>query len=1039
MVEFRLLGPLEVALDAGRAPELARTKERCLLAVLLMNPGRVLSREKLISYVWEDDPRGPGNFRLYMFRVRRVVEAVGDQARLVRSEGGYQLRVSADRVDALRLTRLRHEADAAARIGNTDQAVALLCEAEALRHGPALADIGDGRWATETRAALEEEHRACLLKRIGLELGLGHHTELLGELRRLRAQYPDDETCTGYEMTALYRSGRQADALEVYQQARNRLVELGLEPGPELAELHQRILRRDLPPPAAPRKPPPVRPFSPLPQRDTAFVGRAEEIRTLTAGRDGPRVRIISGLPGVGKSRLALEAAGRLAGEFPDGRLYLELHANAEHQAPIDAHEALRRLLEMIGVGRFAQPDDRASLAALWRRELAARRMIVILDDVPDADTVEPLLPPDGAFCVFITSRHRLRGIDGASELELDLLPEGDAVTLFRQIASADIAGDPEAAAAAVGLCGRLPLAIALTGGRLRKGGSPDAAGVSAGPAGVSPGPAGMNDQLVSVLDAAYRALAADEQRLFRFLGMNPCASFTAGSAAAIADMSPPAVDRAIAALLDRYLVKHATDGGFRLHDLLREYAAFRARQDVPRPGRRAAELRLLDYYLDHTVRAVRDLTARHRPGPGSSDRSRESGRAREWLESEWRNVLRAAEYSARHEWQRYCAELAHALAEFLETRGSWEEAVDAHSRAVHASRDLGHQAWTARALLDLSRACQPESLRQAALGHAEEALDVYRSAGDQRGEAAANNVISSIYYYLGKFREALAFGWEARSLYARSGDSIGAAEAVFHCGICCMELGRLSESLDHFRESLAVFQRSGNLYAAAAALNSLGDANLRQGYHRDALGYYRKALSIARDMGMREKSAAFTQNIGHVYLYKGDPERALAEFKCALATFRALKSITWQARALCDCGDAYFALGDYAQCLFYYRQAASAGKQISDLNVRAIALRGIADAHRESERPGEAIRYYNEALKFAHEAEEPYQRARILDGIATTMIRAGKVGAGRIKLRQARDLYQAAGAIEATTADLRLQMLGDPPGGEISPPAASA
>lgn len=1035
-MEFRLLGPLEVALDTGQAPELARAKERCLLAVLAMNAGRVISRDKLISYVWEEDPRGTENFRSYMVSVRRVVEATGGQAELVRSESGYQLRVPADRVDALRLTRLRHQADASARAGNTDQAVALLCEAEALGNGRALADIGDGRWATEMRAALEEERRACLLKRIGLELDLGHHAELLGELRRLRAQYPDDETCAGYEMTALYWSGRQADALSVYRRVRDRLVGQGLEPGPELAALHQRVLRGDLPGPDAPRKPPPARPFSPIPQRDTAFVGRTEEIRTLTAaGRDGPRVRIISGLPGAGKSRLAIEAAGRLAGEFPEGRLYLEFRANAEHHKPIDVGEALHRLLEMIGVPRSAQPDDPDRLASLWRRELAVRRMIVILDDVPDIGSVKPLVPPAGAFCVLITSRHRLRGIDDASELELDLLPEPDAIRLFRQIAGVDNAGDPEATATAVRLCGRLPLAIALTGGRLRRGGGPP------DPVGAIEGPAGMNEQLVSVLDAAYRALTDSEQRLFRFLGMNPCPSFTTESAAAIAGMPLSVADTAIAALLDGYLVKYATDGGFRLHDLLREYAVFRARQDFPQPDRRAAELRLLDFYLSRADRADRELypdrrpaaVPPQRPSPDAADRSRR------WLESQWRNSLRVAEYAASHERQRHSAELAHVMARFLERQGFWEEATGAHARAVRACRDLGDRAGTARALIDLSRAFKARSLGEEALRYAGEALVTYQSAGDQHGEAIANNEISSIYYFFGKFREALAYGWEAQSLYIQSRDPAGAAEALFHCGICSMELGRLGESLDHFRESLAVFERSGNLYAAAAALNSLGEAELRQGYHRDALEHYQKALSISRDMGIPERTAAFRQNIGRVYLYKGDPKRALAEFKCALAVFRGIRDITWEARALCDCGDAFLTMGEYEQCLVYYRQAASAAEQIGHLHVRAIALCGVADVYRESGRDDEAIRHYNDALKFAQEAEEPYQRARILDGIAMTFIRAGKVSAGRIKLRQARDLYRAAGAIEANTANLRLQMLGDPPDGESSPPAASA
>jgi DNA-binding SARP family transcriptional activator/tetratricopeptide (TPR) repeat protein len=1054
-MEFRLLGPLEVVLDAERAPALMRARERCLLAVLLMHAGQTLSTGKLISCVWDDDdPRGAaeGTFRAYLSHVKNVVDATGGQAQLVAREGGYQLRVPSDCVDVHRFGRLRHQADAAFRSGATDQAVALLCEAEALWRGPALAGL-HSRWASATRIGLEEERRACVLKRVGLELDLGRHAELVGELRRLSTQYPLDETCVSYEMTALYRSGRQADALDAYRQARARLVDQGVEPGPELTALQQRILARDrqLSQPGAPRQAlaanQPVR--VPLPA--TAFVGREEEIRLLTdVGPDAPRARIISGLPGVGKTRLAIEAARRLTGRFPDGLLYLEFHAHKEDQAPLNADGALRRLLEMAGVRRSALPGGRAELAALWQQEMEARQMIIILDDVPDAGSVMPLLQQDGSCCVFITGRRRLHGIANASELALDVLPEHDAITLFSQIAGTEKADAPDAATTAVRLCGRLPLAITLTASRLRKGVSPSAAAEPVGGATtirVLPAGTGeIGEQLLTVLEASYKALTTGEQRLFRFLGINPCPAFTAESAAAIADVTVHAADRMITALTDRHLVEQAADGRFRLHDLLRDYAAFRGDQDTPRRDRRDAERRLLGYYLHRADRADRDLYPhRKRAVPQPAWPSlHQSGRdspvnSREWLESEWRNALKAAEYAGRHEWKRYCAELVHILADFLDIRGYWEEASDAHSHALRACRDLDDQAWTARALVDLSRACQRRGLRPAALAHAQDALDIYKSIGDLRGEAAAADRLGVICYYSGKFREALAYQQEARSLYEQSSDLAGEAEAVFHCGVLCMELGRLSESLNHFRESLAIFQRSGNLHSTAKTLNSIAEVSRRQGYHRDALDAYQKALSIYQGMGARQEGATVMQNIGQIHIYKGNPERALAEFRCALATFRQIRDFPGQARAMCDFGDAYLAMDEYEQCLVYYQKAARTAEQVSNLYVRVIALRGIADSYRRSDRPEEAMRYYHDALKLAQEVEEPYQHAAILDGIAETMFRTGKPSTGRIYLRQAYDLYQVAGAIEAKSAELRLQMLDNPPVDGNSLPASTA
>ena len=234
-----------------------------------------------------------------------------------------------------------------------------------------------GRWASGIRVSLDEELLACVKRRAGLELDLGHHAELAGELRRLSGRHPLDEVLVGYEMTALYRSGRQADALALYRQVRDRLHDAqGIEPGPELAELHRRILNHDVPPPKATPRRRSAAPASPavIPAPARAFVGRAEELSVLTAARPGPAlVSVITGMPGAGKTRLAVEAARRLAGSYPDGQLFLEFHAHQAGAAPLGTDEALRRLLEMAGAGQPPLPQHRRELSALWQGELAGQ------------------------------------------------------------------------------------------------------------------------------------------------------------------------------------------------------------------------------------------------------------------------------------------------------------------------------------------------------------------------------------------------------------------------------------------------------------------------------------------------------------------------------------------------------------------------------------------------------------------------------------------------------------------------------------------
>lgn len=1032
-MEFKLLGPVEVRQDAMQIPLPAREKERCLLAALLISAGQLLSKETLVSCVWGDDfPQiAEGTFRSYLTHVKRVIDAAGGQAELISRDGGYQLRVPADCVDLSRFRRFVHQSDVAVRSGNPEQAVASLYKAEALWRGPALAGLS-GSWAAAVRVGLEDERRNCTLKRVGLELSLGRHAELLSELRRLRLRYPDDEICAGQEMVALYRCGRQLDALGVFRQMRNHLIEDGLEPGPELVGLHQRILARDLAKPDAMRLTRASDPGPEVPARNTAFVGRAEEIQKLTAtGSVVPRTWVITGLSGVGKTRLALEAASRLAGPV----LYLEFHANHGDRSPLSADTVLRSLLEMAGFHRTGLPKGQAELTALWQRETATRQMTVILDDAPDADSVERLLPEEGPCRVFITARHRLRGIVGAAELPLDVLPEGDAITLFRQISGAGNSDSLEAVAAIVRECGCMPYAITIAAGRMRSEGDTTVSAGSANPAET----AGLNDHVQSVLDSALQAVPDEAQSLVRFLGMNLCSSFTVESAAVIANLPVGFANELLSVLFDCHLIEHAANGGFRLHDLLLDYAATRA-LEVSREERRDTERRLLDYYLSRVDRADRDLYPHRRhsvlPLPRSSQDS--TVNSRRWLESEWRNVLQIAAYAGRHERQHDCAELAYMLAGFLEIEGFWEEAIDVHGQALRACRDIGDQRRSARALVDLSRACRGKGLREEALARANQALEIYRSIGDQNGEAAAIGCIGVIQYDAGQVREMQACEQDARALYLRAGDLTGEAEAGLNLGIACVELGQVDEGFENLRKSLDIFERSGNLRGAASVLNSVAEVNLREGRHRDALANYQKALSIWREMGAKQKSAIITQNIGRVYLYKNDPRRALAEFKCGLAEFRQLRDLTWQARAMCDCGDAYLALGDCGQGQVYYQEAAAAAAELGDMSVQAMALRGIADVCRESDRSDEAMRNYREALKLAQEVEEPYQRAMIMDGIAKTMLRVGKVSAGRIRLRQARDLYRAAGATEAArSADLRLNMLGDPTSDWVKLPTA--
>ena len=334
------------------------------------------------------------------------------------------LDVDPETVDLHQFRRLRRQADALTASGDDEHAASLLREADGLWRGQAFAGIR-GDWVARMRDSLEEERRAAILKRIECELELGRHADLVGELRHLLAQYPLDETFIAHQMTALYGSGRPGEALSLYRETRSRLIEeQGTEPGPLLSELHQRILRHDpqLAVRPAGRRPAGAAPPDTLPPETAEFVGRSEELELLTGEQgDTPRVNVIEGMPGVGKTALAVQAARAVSGQYPDGMFYLNLHTHDPGHPSLDAAEALHRLLRMLTAPATQIPDAIGERAALLRAQLSRRRAVVILDDAARHDQIRPLLPEASRCLILITTRRTLPGLDGARALTLDV------------------------------------------------------------------------------------------------------------------------------------------------------------------------------------------------------------------------------------------------------------------------------------------------------------------------------------------------------------------------------------------------------------------------------------------------------------------------------------------------------------------------------------------------------------------------------------------------------------------------------------------
>jgi len=1037
-MEFRVLGPTELWSD-GQPCDLGAARERSALAILLLTPRTIVPADALIDRLWDTrpPPKARESLSVYIARLRASLrQAVGDGVRLAGRANGYVLDVDPEAVDLHQFRRLRRQADALTASGDYDHAALLLREADGLWRGQALAGIR-GDWVGRMRDSLEEERRAVILQRVECELELGRHAHLVGELQGLLAQYPLDETFIARQMTALYRSGRPADALGLYRETRALLAdEQGAEPGPALADLHQRILRNDPELLAmAGRRPGPAAQADTLPPETARFVGRSKELEVLAGDPrdpgDSPQVSVIEGMPGIGKTALAVHAARAVADRYPDGTFYLNFHTHDPGYPSLDSAEALHSLLRMLNVPATQIPDAFGKRVALWRAELSRRRAVVILDDAARRDQIRPLLPATGDCLILVTARRRLPDLDGARVLTLDELSLDDAVTLFTQIAGRDRARDEDEVAEAVALCGRLPLAIQLTAGRLARG-HPRAltelveelSGSAAGLAGTG----AASPEVIAAFDLSYRALEPGHQRFFRRLGVNPCPDVSLPAAAALGECTLAEAEKALADLLDHHLLIRDVPGRFRFHNLIRGYAAARAGQDDSAPERRKTVGRLLDHYLDtadqadrllHPFRHRMAVPVAHPPAAGPGPATQED--AASWLDAEWRNILHAARHAGRHEWKRQCADLAHLLGGFLEIRAYWDEAIAAHTLALQACRDLADPARIAQASLELSVVNQQTGRHEATLALAEEAAAIYRTLDDPHGQGAALDQIGLAHQRTARSREALAYFREARTLYGDASDRHGVAETLSHSGIASWHLGRYPEAMGHLRHALSLYRDVGDRRGEAKTLNNLGKMQLSGGLHRDALENYQKSLEIFTELGAAQSQANVCHNIGSVYHYKGSYEEGLAAYRRALSIYRGIGDLPDEADVLTDIGAIYQSAELYDESVVHYENARIIAEEVGNPSVQVIALRGIADARRGSGRYGEAFEQYRTALAFAREIGDPYEEAKILEGIAETTLTTKGPYAARIMFRQALDIFERLGVPEAEAARIRL------------------
>ncbi|WP_412543582.1 BTAD domain-containing putative transcriptional regulator [Longispora sp. K20-0274] len=1015
-MEFRILGPLEIRADDGTVLVPARRRQRLLLAILLTRPNQPVSAARLVEELWAGDPPGSAtaNLQSYVSDLRRLL----GRDRLRHRNGGYLLRVDDAELDTHAFTSLHTRGRDALDRGEHAEAAARLSAALDVWRGDVLEDMPDltwpeaGRWADLRQVAAEDA--------VAARLGLGRHDEVAAELRILTGRYPQRERLWSLLMLALYRSGRQTEALAAYREFYRLITaEFGVEPGAELRRLHARILATD-PELDAPETPAAPRPRQ-LPASASAFTGREEHLATLDALPRDVTVAAIVGGGGVGKTTLSVYWAQRAAERFPDGQLYVDLRGHAPPPAhPLRPAEALAGFLRALGVPAERVPTDVDEAAALYRSTLAGRRVLVLLDNAASAEQVRPLLPggPDGL--TVVTSRDRLSGlvaVDGAHRLTLGALTPAEARALLARVLGADrLAAEPAEVDALIRLCAALPLALRVAAAVLADRPERTLAGYVAELAG------GRLDALEvdgdgqaaarATFDLSYARLGADARRLFRLIGLAPGTDIGPASAAALAGLDVAEATR----LLDQLAAAHLVSAGaerYGCHDLLRLYAVERAELEDP-PAERAAALdRLARHYLGTADAAARLLYPNkvrlpYEPDPAATLGGRDEASA--WLETERANLVAMVTDAAGRGSHDHAALLADALRGWFSTRPhplDWFTVADAGLAAATTSGDLRAQA---AAHLSLASAHSCVGRRDEAEHHFASAVELADKADWPDLAATALTSLGGSHALRGAWPAAIDLYQRALSLHERIGRLSGQAASLTEMGLAYMELGRPELAVEHQRRAIDLFQRAGLRPGVAHARNRLGMAYHALGRLSAAVEHLTAALELAREIGDRTAEWAVLDSAALAYLDVGDTERATEYARAALELTPHVPQQGLAAYVHNTVGAVALRSGRLDEAAGEYATGLRLARQNGHRPAEAGALIGQSGTHLALGRAEQAREDARRALVLVADERDGELRARAEVALAGALVRLGRRAEAAGHAQRAAEAHRAAG-----------------------------
>ncbi|MFF5976828.1 BTAD domain-containing putative transcriptional regulator [Streptomyces sp. NPDC012769] len=939
-LRFRVLGPVRAARGDQALPT-GSPQQRALLAALLLRDGRTATAAELIDAIWGEEPpsQALAAVRTYASRLRKVLDA----GVLVSDSGGYALRTSRAGL-ALDLTtahELAAEAEKLRAAGRRGDARDRLNEALALWDGEALASV-PGPYAENQRTRLEEWRLQLLETRLDLDLEVGAHAEAVSELTALTAAHPLRERLRELLMLALYRSGRQAEALAVYADTRRLLAdELGVDPTPELSRLQQRILQADaeLARPVeeqAPAAAPVARPAQ-LPATVPDFTGRSAFVRELgdrlaTAEGSVMAVSALAGIGGVGKTTLAVHVAHEARPHFPDGQLYVDLQGAGSRAAAPET--VLGAFLRALGTPDSAMPDSLDERAALYRSTLDGRRVLVLLDNARDAAQIRPLLPGTAGCAALVTSRIRMVDLAGAHLVDLDVMSPEEALQLFTRIVGEErVRAEREAALDVVAACGFLPLAIRIAASRLaaRRTWTVSVLAAKLADERRRLDELQAGDLAVkATFELGYGQLEPAQARAFRLLGLADGPDISLAAAAAVLDLPEWETEDLLEALVDTSLVESAAPGRYRYHDLVRLYARACAERDEQPPVERERALsRLLDFYLSTASRVyaierpgdrlVDHLEPTHYEGLTFTDRHT----AQDWLYAEANCLLACVRQSATTpDTLRRAVDLLWAALDLAESGANSKEYEAVAAGLREAARGAGDVRAECRASITLAYVHHVSGRFDQADGEAREAMRLANGVDDRLPHCWAANTLGVMAVYRNRYEEGEDFLNEAIEAFRDCQDGPGEASALCNLSRIHLLTGRTASAVSLARRGADMYDRMGHALKGANGRYAMGVALTQSGQLTEASASLTEALDVFRDSRQRLWEGMTLFRIAEVDVAARRYAQAAASAEMALTVLRDIGGEWRRGNVLTVLGRALTGIGQVGRAQVCWREA---------------------------------------------------------------------------------------------------------------------